>query len=106
MTPENTSFCKDHSHVVELCGSIDGKMNLLLDGQKEFRKDIQELWKSFRESDKASSVDAAITKTKVAPLFWVLMIVGSIILSTIVTSVIHFVWPTAVIQQEQTQNKK
>jgi hypothetical protein len=73
-------FCKDHSSFVEKIGQIAGKMDMMLKGQDEIKKCIDELYSKFNSTDK----DNAVQKTKLAPVFWVIVVVGGYILVELV----------------------
>jgi hypothetical protein len=77
-------FCKDHSAFIEKIGQIAGKMDMLISGQAEIKKCIDELYGKFNTTDK----DAAVQKTKLAPIFWVIIVVGGYAVIEIVKGMI------------------
>jgi hypothetical protein len=99
---------EDFSHMgqeigeVKMCiGEIRGRQDLQILALDEIKTGIKEL----TANGNALKTEAAVEKAKLTPLFWVLMIVGGIVLTTIVSSAIHYIWPTAVVSETQFEMK-
>ena len=84
-------FCPDHTKFAQSLGEVHGKLDILINGQQEVKKDINNLWSTVRDNEK----DSAVQKTRIAPVFWVLGIVATVIITTITVAVIGHNWNNA-----------
>lgn len=75
-----TEHCPDHNYLVQTVGEMNGKMDMIIDGQREVRKDLSDLYGKFNENKTSSEIQ----KTKLAPVFWFLIIVGGYVLAELV----------------------
>ena len=80
-----TEFCQDHSQLVKSVGELHGKMDMLIAGQKDVKDNISELYGKINISDK----DQAVQKTKLAPVFWVIITVGAYLIIDFVKGFLH-----------------
>jgi formate-dependent nitrite reductase membrane component NrfD len=90
--------CQDHSTLVETVGEIKGTVNSIKESQDHMYKKIDVMI----ANGNSNAIDNAVTKTKLAPIFWVIVIVGGIILTSLVTNL----WNKVVEPQQQTVIKK
>ena len=74
--------CGDHSGLVETVGEIKGTVNSIKESQDHMYSKIDKLI----ATGNTSAIDSAVQKTKLAPVFWVIIIVGGIVLTSLVTS--------------------
>ena len=82
-------FCNNHSELVSSVGEMNGKLDMLIQGQQGVKNDVNELYKLFNKSDK----DLAIEHTKVAPVYWILggigMLAFNVLTAVIVAQVVR-----------------
>ena len=74
-----TEHCPDHSQLMQDVGETKGMVKILVDGQKEFREAIQ----AVRDQLGVSNTEQSVQKTKLAPIFWALLIFGAVILTRV-----------------------
>lgn len=77
-------FCNNHSELVTNVGEMNGKLDMLIQGQIDFRKDINELYVLFNKGDK----EAAIEHTKIAPVYWILGGIGMLAFNVLTAVVV------------------
>jgi hypothetical protein len=75
-----TEHCPDHHQLVENVGKIAGNVERILDMQKEIKDNVAELFSKYNDNH----VDSAVQKTKVAPIFWSLAVIGGYLLIDLV----------------------
>jgi hypothetical protein len=80
-----TEHCPDHNYLVQTVGSIDGKIDMLIEGQKEFKANISELYQKYNDTN----IDSAVQRTKTAPIFWVIMAIAAVLITIGVTSFVN-----------------
>ena len=71
-----TEHCPDHNNLMQTVGRIDGKIDMLIEGQKEVKKDVSELYQKYNDTH----VDSAVQKTKIAPIFWVIIVIAGYVI--------------------------
>ena len=45
-----TEHCPDHNNLMQTVGRIDGKIDMLIEGQKEVKKDVSELYQKYNDT--------------------------------------------------------
>ena len=80
-----TEHCPDHGYLVQTVGSIDGKIDMLIEGQRQVKADISELYQKYNETN----TDAAVQRTKAAPIFWVIMAIAAVLITISITSLVN-----------------
>lgn len=78
-----TEHCLDHHALAQEVGKISGNVELILSMQQEIKKNVDELFAKYNENH----TDAAVAKTKAAPIYWVIGGIGFVIIN-VVTAVI------------------
>ena len=77
-------FCGNHSELVATVGEINGKLDMLIQGQQAVKKDVNELYCLFNRSDK----EAAIEHTRIAPVYWILGGIGMLAFNVLTAVVV------------------
>ena len=57
-------------------------MYVLIEGQKEFKADISELYQKYNDTN----IDSAVQRTKTAPIFWVIMAIAAVLITIGITN--------------------
>ena len=70
------TFCSEHSNVMECLGKLEGKLDLIIEGQKEMKTDIRSITINGNAADTRSAVD----RQKIAPVYWVILLIIAIVL--------------------------
>jgi len=71
-----TEHCPDHHELVKEVGKISGNVELILSMQREIKKDVSELFTKYN----STNIESVVQKTKLAPVFWALIVVGGYLL--------------------------
>lgn len=74
-----TEHCPDHHALAQEVGKISGNVELILSMQQEIKNNVSELFSKYNENH----TDAAVAKTKAAPIYWVIGGIGFVILNVI-----------------------
>lgn len=77
-------FCQDHTEMVKAVGKIEGTVTMILTGQNQMCEDISEI----KDAIANSKTDAAVQKTKIKPIFWIIGAVGLIVIDIIVRTIV------------------
>lgn len=73
-------FCPDHTNLVKSVGEIKGTVTMILSGQQQMIEDISAIRQSAVDTEK----DAAVEKTKVRPIFWIIAAAGMVLIDTLI----------------------
>lgn len=79
--------CQHHDKVIEQAAANAAKLDILIEGQKEFKTAIEDLKKQLANVDK----DSAVEKTKIKPLYFIIGAAGLIAVSKIGETLIHII---------------
>jgi hypothetical protein len=92
--------CQDHSTLVETVGEIKGTVNAIKESQDHMYKKID----ATIANGNSNAIDNAVTKTKLAPIFWVVLIVSGIFITSMATTLWNKIMAPA--PQQQTVIKR
>lgn len=75
---------RDITNMTAAIGRIEGRQQMQLDNLSEIKSDISKLY----ENGSAQKQEIAIQRTKLTPLFWLLTVAGSVLITSIITAIL------------------